>query len=299
MSGGVHAGAWSPGSAGRYLLGGVSWNRTFVTSLMTSKLRLSSTVTAWVRRRHAPCSRFRAPVPKRTDVIRQCAGRGRGGQAGGDPEPGGWNRFQLTVDDLPAAVDELERAGARFRGRVVEGNGGRQILVEDPAGNPVELFEPARSGSVRPVPLDAQPLTPFLSIADVAAFIDFVTKAFNGTVVYMMKSADGVVRHCRLDVAGSQLMVSSGTDLFKPKPCMLHLYVEDVDAAYRLALQAGAVSLREPTDEFYGDRSAGVEDRWKNQWWIATHIEDVDPSEMKDRELEFRRQQAGGELPSA
>jgi catechol 2,3-dioxygenase-like lactoylglutathione lyase family enzyme len=69
-----------------------------------------------------------------------------GGQAMPDgtlPEPGGWNRFALEVSDLDATVAELRERGARFRNEVVEGVGGRQILVEDPAGNPVELFEPA------------------------------------------------------------------------------------------------------------------------------------------------------------
>ena len=60
------------------------------------------------------------------------------------PEPGGWNRIQLRVDDLDEIVDALRDAGARFRNDVVVGNGGRQILLEDPAGNLVELFEPHR-----------------------------------------------------------------------------------------------------------------------------------------------------------
>jgi catechol 2,3-dioxygenase-like lactoylglutathione lyase family enzyme len=70
-----------------------------------------------------------------------------GGQAmpdGSVPEPGGWNRFQLEVDDLEALVADLRGHGARFRNEIVDGVGGRQILVEDPAGNPVELFEPTR-----------------------------------------------------------------------------------------------------------------------------------------------------------
>jgi catechol 2,3-dioxygenase-like lactoylglutathione lyase family enzyme len=70
-----------------------------------------------------------------------------GGQAmpdGSLPAPGGWNRFQLEVDDLDAVVASLRGAGARFRNEIVEGVGGRQILVEDPSGNPVELFQPTR-----------------------------------------------------------------------------------------------------------------------------------------------------------
>ena len=68
-----------------------------------------------------------------------------GGQAMPDgrvPEPGGWNRFSLEVDDLDATVRALRDAGARFRNDIVTGVGGKQILVEDPSGNPVELFEP-------------------------------------------------------------------------------------------------------------------------------------------------------------
>jgi catechol 2,3-dioxygenase-like lactoylglutathione lyase family enzyme len=73
------------------------------------------------------------------------SGQGGGGQAMPDgrvPEPGGWNRFQLEVSDLDGLVEALRSAGTRFRNEIVEGIGGRQILVEDPAGNPVELFEP-------------------------------------------------------------------------------------------------------------------------------------------------------------
>ena len=75
---------------------------------------------------------------------------GGGGGAGRDmpdgrrPEPRGWNRIQIEVDDLGQTVATLKQAGARFRSDIVTGNGGRQILLEDPAGNPIELFEPAR-----------------------------------------------------------------------------------------------------------------------------------------------------------
>lgn len=59
------------------------------------------------------------------------------------PEPGGWNRFVLTVEDLPARVEELRARGVKFRNEIVTGPGGKQILCEDPSGNVVELFEPA------------------------------------------------------------------------------------------------------------------------------------------------------------
>jgi predicted enzyme related to lactoylglutathione lyase len=70
-----------------------------------------------------------------------------GGQAMPDgtlPQPGGWNRFQLEVDDIEATVVRLKDRGARFRNEIITGVGGKQVLVEDPAGNPVELFQPIR-----------------------------------------------------------------------------------------------------------------------------------------------------------
>lgn len=71
-------------------------------------------------------------------------GAGGAGRAGGAPEPGGWNRFQLEVPDLEDVVGSLRQAGARLRGDLVQGQGGAQILVEDPSGNVVELFQPKR-----------------------------------------------------------------------------------------------------------------------------------------------------------
>ena len=73
------------------------------------------------------------------------SGVGGGGQSmpdGRKPEPGGWNRFSLEVSDLAATVDELRKADVHFRNDIVTGVGGKQILLEDPSGNPVELFEP-------------------------------------------------------------------------------------------------------------------------------------------------------------
>jgi catechol 2,3-dioxygenase-like lactoylglutathione lyase family enzyme len=75
------------------------------------------------------------------------SGQGGGGQSmpdGRRPEPGGWNRFQLEVADLRAEVDRLRAAGARFRNEIVEGIGSDQILVEDPSGNAIELFQDKR-----------------------------------------------------------------------------------------------------------------------------------------------------------
>ena len=81
-------------------------------------------------------------------LVLSAPGGGPGGGAampdGTVPEPGGWNRFSLEVSDIETTVERLRAAGAHFRNDIVAGVGGKQILVEDPSGNPVELFEPTR-----------------------------------------------------------------------------------------------------------------------------------------------------------
>jgi catechol 2,3-dioxygenase-like lactoylglutathione lyase family enzyme len=81
-------------------------------------------------------------------LVLSAPGGGPGGGApmvdGTLPRPGGWNRFQLEIDDLVGKADELRGRGVRFRNEIVTGVGGKQVLVEDPSGNPIELFEPTR-----------------------------------------------------------------------------------------------------------------------------------------------------------
>jgi len=80
-------------------------------------------------------------------LLLNAPGAGGAGQAmpdGRKPEPGGWNRIQLEVNDLDSKVETLRKAGAHFRNNIVTGFGGKQILLDDPAGNPIELFEPPR-----------------------------------------------------------------------------------------------------------------------------------------------------------
>jgi catechol 2,3-dioxygenase-like lactoylglutathione lyase family enzyme len=77
-------------------------------------------------------------------LLSKPSGRGGGGQSMPDgrvPAPGGWNRIQIPVDDIAARVDAMRAAGVRFRNDIVTGVGGKQVLLDDPAGNPVELFE--------------------------------------------------------------------------------------------------------------------------------------------------------------
>ncbi len=80
-------------------------------------------------------------------LLLNAPGAGGAGQAmpdGRRPEPGGWNRIQLEVQDLAGEVERMRGAGARFRNEIVGGRGGKQILLEDPSGNPIELFEPPK-----------------------------------------------------------------------------------------------------------------------------------------------------------
>jgi uncharacterized glyoxalase superfamily protein PhnB/catechol 2,3-dioxygenase-like lactoylglutathione lyase family enzyme len=219
-------------------------------------------------------------------------GAGGAGQTladGAKPEPGGWNRIQLAVDDLDAAISELRQAGVDFRSDVVEGKGGRQVLLKDPSGNLVEVFEARRGDSVQRIPPGFHTVTPFFSVDDVGAFAKFLEAAFGATLKNSMKSDDGVIRHATVQVGDSRLMISSGTDRYPSRPLATHLYVEDVDGLYERAMKAGARSLEAPTDQFYGDRRAGLEDRWGNHWWIATHREDLDAETLRQRELAFRR----------
>jgi catechol 2,3-dioxygenase-like lactoylglutathione lyase family enzyme len=77
-------------------------------------------------------------------LLLNAPGAGSAGKAGGDPRPGGWSRFQIETEDLDGMIDELRKAGASFRGQIAEAGAGRQILLEDPSGNVVELFELAK-----------------------------------------------------------------------------------------------------------------------------------------------------------
>jgi catechol 2,3-dioxygenase-like lactoylglutathione lyase family enzyme len=80
-------------------------------------------------------------------LLLNAPGAGGTGQAmpdGREPEPGGWNRIQLEFQDLAGEVESMRKSGAHFRNEIVSGRGGKQILLEDPSGNPIELFEPPR-----------------------------------------------------------------------------------------------------------------------------------------------------------
>jgi uncharacterized glyoxalase superfamily protein PhnB len=117
-------------------------------------------------------------------------------------------------------------------------------------------------------------------VSDAAAVIDFVSKVLGGEETVRMPGPGETIGHAEVRVGDSMIMLADATE---PMHSMLHLYVEDADATYRRALEAGATSLQEPRDEFYGDRMAGVLDTVGNKWYFATHVEDISPQEMGRR----------------
>jgi len=90
--------------------------------------------------KHNP-GKFAALLRDELILYLSAPGAGSGGQAGGDPKPGGWNRFMVVTNELDVLIERLRRAGARFRGDISDGGAGRAILLEDPSGNVIELFE--------------------------------------------------------------------------------------------------------------------------------------------------------------
>jgi PhnB protein len=133
-----------------------------------------------------------------------------------------------------------------------------------------------------PIPKGFGTVTPFLCVTNGGKMIDFLKQAFGGQVVVRMDKPDGSLAHAEVKIGDSMVMIGE-VPAGQETHAMIHLYMPDTDSTYQTALDAGAVSIREPADQFYGDRSAGVRDFSGNQWWIATHIEDVSPEEMKRR----------------
>jgi uncharacterized glyoxalase superfamily protein PhnB len=95
--------------------------------------------------------------------------------------------------------------------------------------------------------------------------------------------------HAALKIGDSMVMMGEADGKWKPMPTMIYLYVKDADAAYKRAFRAGGASVMKPADQFWGDRHGGVKDRWGNQWWMSTHIENVSPAEVKRRGQEMMK----------
>ncbi len=107
-----------------------------------------------------------------------------------------------------------------------------------------------------------------------------------------MAGPDGKIGHAEVKIGDSCVMLADPSGPYPARPANLMLYVPNIDEVYRRALAAGARSEREPANQFYGDRSAGVIDSGGSHWWIATHVEDVAPDELKRRMAELARKAA-------
>jgi len=132
--------------------------------------------------------------------------------------------------------------------------------------------------AVNPIPDGYHTMTPYLIVTGAGAFIEFVKQAFGGTERVRAAGPNGAIMHADMQLGDSVIMLADASDEARVKTAMIHLYVADVDTDYKHALGAGGESIREPTNQAYGDRSAAVNDRWGNEWWLATHIKDVAPA---------------------
>lgn len=152
-----------------------------------------------------------------------------------------------------------------------------------------------RMASVKPIP-DGYPVVSASLLIDGASdAIEFYKKVFGATERMRMEGPPGRIAHAEIQIGDSVLMVSDSMPdmgFVDPKACggspvILSVYVEDVDATFKKAIDAGAKEERAVADQFYGDRSGGFEDPWGHRWYVATHVEDVSEEEMARRAQEM------------
>lgn len=140
-----------------------------------------------------------------------------------------------------------------------------------------------KARKVKPVPDGFRTVTAYLFVPGTAKLIEFLKAAFDASEIARHDGPNGEVMYAQMQIGDSMIMLSEPREPWKPMPCGIYLYVKDTDLTYRWAIAAGATSLMEPSNQFYGDRNAGVRDPFGNNWWIGTHIEDVSPAELKRR----------------
>ena len=147
------------------------------------------------------------------------------------------------------------------------------------------------SSVVKPIPDGYHSVTPYLVVDGGARAIDFYKQAFGATELFRMDGPDGRIAHAEIKIGDSHVMLGDESpemgarspQSFGGSPVRLMLYVEDVDATVGRAVEAGAKLTRPVADQFYGDRTGGVTDPFGHAWYVATHVEDVPPEELKRR----------------
>ncbi len=145
------------------------------------------------------------------------------------------------------------------------------------------------SKKVQYIPKGYKTVTPYLAIDGAAAAIAFYKKVFGAKEVMRMPGPKGTIGHAEISIGDCRIMLADefpdmnfrSPRAFGGTPVGVHLYVKDVDAVAKKAVAAGAKLLRPVADQFYGDRSASLEDPFGHLWHVATHVKDVAPKEMK------------------
>jgi PhnB protein len=137
--------------------------------------------------------------------------------------------------------------------------------------------------AVKPIPDEYPRVIPYLIVKDVSETINFLKEVFNAEEKEKMTLPDGSINHGEVKIGDSVIMIGKSNEQFPPLSAMIYIYVEDTDEAYNRALKLSAESVMEPSNQFYGDRNAGVKDSNGIQWWIASHVEDVSAEEMEKR----------------
>ena len=148
--------------------------------------------------------------------------------------------------------------------------------------------------SVKSIPDGYHTATPYLVVEGASKLIDFLKKAFKVTETYRLTYPDGKLKHAEIKIGDSVIMLGDTRGNWNHMPSSIYLYVPDTDVAYKEALQAGATSLTEPEDQFYGDRNAVVRDPVGNIWVIATHVEDISAEELAKREQAVLKKDSEG-----
>lgn len=146
---------------------------------------------------------------------------------------------------------------------------------------------------VSPIPESYPQVCPYLMIDGAAAAIDFYTSVLGATERMRMAAPGDTIGHAELQIGDSVVMLGdmpadqgSNPRSLGGTPVLLCVYVDDVDAVFDRAIEAGAKSLEPVQNKFYGDRTGMFEDPWGHQWSVMTHIEDVAPDEMAQRAAE-------------
>ena len=137
---------------------------------------------------------------------------------------------------------------------------------------------------VKPVPDGYHTVVPYLVSTGVEKLLEFLKAAFGAKITQEpMRRPDGKIMHAEVQIGDSRVMMGESSDKMPAMPASIYLYVPNCDELYANAMKAGATSIMEPANQFYGDRNAGVKDPSGNTWWIGTHVEDVSQEELKKR----------------